>query len=659
MNDKLLSNTLTDKDIQEVRNLEGPIAILGAGGFIGSHVFLQLRNIREDVYACGLGLENNWRLSWISNEWKSKSILRFDISDDNSVSELFHSLGPKTVFNFCAYGAYERQTNSHRIHDINYLGVARILKSIDEKPVSAFINSGSSSEYGLNCNAPNEKSELRPNSEYAVAKASAGNLIKYYGEIKNIPAVQLRLYSVYGPWEDPDRLVPKIIEHGLRGQYPPLVGSTTSRDFIYVDDCLRAFVKAAQTVSQVSKGASVNVGTGKPTTIELVARIAQQQFALKAEPTFDSMPPRKWDLSNWFADVGFMEKVLNWRPSINFDEGLKFTAEWERVFQSRQLVKLSPLSLEYKKKITAVIACYKDELAIPIMYKRLVETFEKCRVNYEIIFVNDCSPYGDQQAIHQIADQDSKVVGISHSRNFGSQAAFLSGMEVSTGDAVVLFDGDLQDPPEMIEKFLVKWNEGFDVVYGVRIKREAPIYMQVLYRIFYRIFRSLADVNIPLDAGDFSLLDRKVVQKMLSLKERDFFLRGLRAWIGFKQVGVPYVRPERMFGVTTNSFMKNIWWAKKGIFSFSTKPLDYVQWIGLSVVAASFLLAIFYLVLYFSGIGDPPRGITTLFIMTLGIGGLQIFAISIIGEYVKKIIEEVKGRPRYIRSEIYRKKSDS
>ena len=219
-------------------------------------------------------------------------------------------------------------------------------------------------------------------------------------------------------------------------------------------------------------------------------------------------------------------------------------------------------------KLSAIIACYRDVLAIPIMHERLTAVFRKIGVAYEIIFVNDGSPDNSKEVLREIASKDTHVTVITHTRNFGSQSAFTSGMRVATGDAVILLDGDLQDPPEVIEEFYKKWREGFDVVYGVRVKREASPFLKVAYKAFYRLFRVASYIAIPVDAGDFSLMARPVVNALNSLPENNRFLRGLRAWVGFRQTGVPYTRPERMFGRTTNSLLKNLGWARKAIFSF-------------------------------------------------------------------------------------------
>src|SRR5258706_14115538 len=282
------------------------------------------------------------------------------------------------------------------------------------------------------------------------------------------------------------------------------------------------------------------------------------------------------------------------------------------------------------------------------MYKRLVDVFQKIGVRYEIIFVNDCSPDNARNVLAEIAKQDQQVVVINHTRNFGSQNAFTSGMKIATGDAVILLDGDLQDPAEMIEAFDHKWREGCQVVYGNRVRREANLSMQFLYKAFYRIFSRVAYVRIPLDAGDFSLIDRSVVDTLNSLPENNRFVRGLRAWVGFRQIGVPYVRPERMFGRTTNSFFRNVGWARKAIFSFSYVPLELITWLALGCVFLAFLGIVVGVVLRFLLPEQAPQGFTTLFIAVLFMGGIQLLCLSIIGTYLSHIYDEVKARPPYV-----------
>jgi polyisoprenyl-phosphate glycosyltransferase len=300
-----------------------------------------------------------------------------------------------------------------------------------------------------------------------------------------------------------------------------------------------------------------------------------------------------------------------------------------------------------KRKLTAIVACYNDEQAIPFMADRLQKTFAKIAADYEIIFVNDGSPDDTQTVIERLAADNPKIKGITHSRNFGSQNAFTSGMKLATGDACILLDGDLQDPPELIESFHQKWLEGCDVVYGVRTRREMPRLLELGYKAFYRLFQTMAYIRVPVDAGDFSLIDRKVMTVLNALPERDRFVRGLRAWSGFKQIGVPYVRPERMFGRSTNNLLSNFRWAKKGIFSFSYVPLEMIA-LGALIVSLIAVVAAFAQIV--SRILHPeiPHGIATIIVISLFLGAINLLSLAFIAEYVAKIFEEVKQRPQFV-----------
>ena len=304
-------------------------------------------------------------------------------------------------------------------------------------------------------------------------------------------------------------------------------------------------------------------------------------------------------------------------------------------------------------KLSAIIACYRDGQAVPFMHQRLTDVFTDLGCDYEIIFVNDRSPDNAAEVLAELVDADLHVVVINHARNFGSQSAFTSGMKIATGDAVILLDGDLQDPPELIKQFYERWQEGYDVVYGERVKRDATPFLKVAYKLFYRVFRAASYVPIPLDAGDFSLIDRQVVNALNSLPENNRFLRGLRAWVGFRQVGVPYVRPERMFGRTTNSLMRNLGWARKAIFSFSYAPIDFITGIAFFTFLLSILAIIGQIVLRLMAPGLASRGFPTVIILILFMGSIQLLSLSIIGSYLSHIYDEVKRRPPYIVESIW------
>jgi len=633
-----------------VRALRGPILVLGAGGFVGANLLRRLLKYRDDVFGVVRTLPA-WRLDGIDR----RHILEADLIDLAATRNLVANVRPSTIFDCIAYGAYSFETDQELIYRTNFTALVQLMELLADTGFTAFVHAGSSSEYGTNSAGPLEEASLQPNSHYSVSKVAASNYISYVGNIRRLPVLNLRLYSVYGPLEDLSRLIPNLVAKGLKGAFPPLVDPNTSRDFVYIDDVCDAFVHAAARLTPDIYGQAFNIGTGRATTIREVAKVAGDVFAIREEPIFGSMAGRSWDLPDWYAAPGKAERLLNWTAKTDLATGLKLTCEWVRSLEGLDagaMTKRTPSPR--RRSISAIVACYKDEQAIPVMHRRLTDTFKKLDVNYEIIFVNDGSPDNCADRIVEISATDPHVLGITHSRNFGSQMAFRSGMEMSVMQACVLLDGDLQDPPELIEQFYHRWIDGYDVVYGRRVKRDMPLGWGFLYKAFYRLFAYLSYVKIPLDAGDFSLIDRRVVGWLLRSPERDLFLRGLRAYIGFRQTGVDYVRPKRMFGESTNNLLKNLEWAKRGIFSFSNAPLKMLSAAGVVLLGLSIVLGVIVAALRILIPDIAPRGATTLLLASLFFGAINLFAVGLLGEYIAKIMEEVKARPRLIRSGLIR-----
>ncbi|SDH02968.1 Nucleoside-diphosphate-sugar epimerase [Dyadobacter soli] len=634
----------------KIAALKGPVFVFGASGFIGANLFNDIFKIRKDCYAVTHDATKAWRLKLLNVPFEN--IIHCDILSDNSIKEVFEKYKPQTIFNLAAYGAYSKQNNVNLTYETNVLGTVNILQNCTKEMV--YIHAGSSSEYGFNCTSPKETDRVEPNSHYAVSKVSAAYLLEYYAKVAGLKTLNLRLYSIYGYWEEPDRLIPRLIENARKKGLPSLVSPDISRDFVFVEDCVEAFLDAALKIDDEKSGRSYNIATGRKTTMGDLVEVTRKAFNIAKEPEWGSMSNRKWDLAEWFGDPTAFENDFGWKARTSLEDGLVRYSQWQdavqyetRLIPAFENPKLNPI-------ITAIIACYKDAQAIPFMYERLVKTFNELKVRYEIIFVNDSSPDNQEEVINAICDKDPNVVGISHSRNFGSQSAFLSGMEIATGDCVVLMDGDLQDPPEIIPAFYEKWMDGYDVVYGVRVQREMKPHIHFFYKSFYKVFQGLSYIPIPRDAGDFSMIDRKVVKELVDLPETEQFLRGLRAWVGFKQTGVPYVRPERMFGVSTNNWTKNIWWAKKAIFSFSFAPLELMSYAGFALTGLSILGIVWQILAKFFFYPDTPRGLSTVIILVVFFGGLTILGISFLGEYITKIFEETKKRPKYIRTRIRR-----
>lgn len=301
-----------------------------------------------------------------------------------------------------------------------------------------------------------------------------------------------------------------------------------------------------------------------------------------------------------------------------------------------------------KKFISVVVIAYKDEGNIRELYKRTTAAVSKISPNYEIVYVNDGSPDKSEEILQELAKKDKRLTVVLHSRNFGAQSAFTTGMKQAIGDGVVIMDGDLQDPPELINEFVKKWLEGYEVVYGQRRKREKSMgsLWEWIYHMFYIMFNKLSYIKVPLDAGDFSLMDRKVIDYINNLPEKDRFIRGLRAWVGFKQIGISYIRPERFSGtgVSTNNFLKGLQWARKAIFSFSYAPLEWVFYAAILSLFATLFAIVFYLIMYFY-LPNAPRGFLTILLAVLFIGSVQLVVLAVISEYIRRIFEEIKNRP--------------
>lgn len=309
------------------------------------------------------------------------------------------------------------------------------------------------------------------------------------------------------------------------------------------------------------------------------------------------------------------------------------------------------------KLISVIVACYNEEENLKNILERTSKVFKNLKkYDFELIYVDNDSQDNSIKILENLAHKNKKIKVIFMSRNFGSpQSSFIAGLINCKGDGAVLLHGDLQDPPELIPKFIKKWEEGFDVAYGQRYKRKGyGIIMNFFYRAFYALFRKLAYINIPLNAGEFSLIDRKVINELIKLKEYDYYLRGLRAYVGFKQIGIKYIRDARKHGKSTENFLTSLYWAKTIIVNFSFKPLAWISGLALIIVILSLISLITFLIYYFIN-PNSPRGIPTLFVLILFLGGVQLLSISVIAEYISKIFLEVKGRPKYIIKKILNK----
>ncbi len=307
--------------------------VTGAAGFIGANLARSLLASGNKVHIICRPESDFWRLDDVRDDLQTHDV---SLADLEALQACVKKIKPDWIFHLAAHGAYSWQNDLERIMSTNVLGTANLLNACAKSSCEAFIAAGSSSEYGYKDHPPQEDERVDPNSEYAIAKAAATHLCKLYAQKHSVPTAVLRLYSVYGPYEDKDRLIPTIIAHGLKGKFPPLVDPDIARDFIYVDDTISAFMAAA--TKEIKPGSVYNVGTGKQTTLRDVIATARELFGIKQVPQWGSMPNRKWDTSVWVANNEKLKRELCWQPKYSFKEGLTQTKDWYKEQPERAIV---------------------------------------------------------------------------------------------------------------------------------------------------------------------------------------------------------------------------------------------------------------------------------------------------------------------------------
>ncbi len=312
----------------QVKALKGPIFIFGAGGFVGLNLMHSLLLYRKDVFGISQDPKNNWR--FIATHTPPENLLACDITQPEELRELIRQYKPRTIFNLAAYGAYSKQREYRKIYKTNFIATVDMLEALRETGFDAFIHAGSSSEYGLNSAGPFEDEELIPNSHYAVSKTAVHSAIKYFGRIEQMPVLNLRLYSAYGPWEEPDRLMPVLIAKARHGKLPPLVNPEISRDFIHVTDISAAFIQAAIALKPSLFGEVFNIGTGVKTTIGQISKLTCDLFKIANPPEFGNMPDRKWDVVDWYSNPSKAKSTFGWSTTIGLEEGMLNVAKWQQ-----------------------------------------------------------------------------------------------------------------------------------------------------------------------------------------------------------------------------------------------------------------------------------------------------------------------------------------
>jgi polyisoprenyl-phosphate glycosyltransferase len=309
---------------------------------------------------------------------------------------------------------------------------------------------------------------------------------------------------------------------------------------------------------------------------------------------------------------------------------------------------MDPVSTPPKPEYSLVVPIYNEEESISELVHRLELLIDKLDGEAEVILVDDGSTDGSYELMSSVRERDPRFKLLRLSRNFGHQIAVTAGLDVAAGNAVIVMDADLQDPPEVALDLAARWRDGYDVVFAVREEREGETpFKRATASLFYRLFRRVSDVDVPLDVGDFRLVDRRALEAFLSMRESNRYVRGMFSWIGFRQVGVPFRREERFAGETKYPLRKMLRFATDGIVSFSAYPLRLALNLGFLVSALSFLLGVVFLISKFAGFYSVP-GLASIAVFVAFLGGIQLLLIGIMGEYIARIHDEVKGRPLYL-----------
>jgi len=302
-----------------------PVVITGCSGFVGANLAIAVVGRGGRV----IGVESPSGIDWRTRNLPGVEVERLDLCEQAAVQAFIERVQPLAIYNCAAYGAYSVQADAQRIFDVNLLAVRHLLEAVRHVPgFQAFVQAGSSSEYGFNCSGPSEDAATEPDSDYAVSKVAATQLVRLYAQKHGVPAFVLRLYSVFGPYEDFSRLIPSLLAHAREGRFPPLVNPNISRDFVYVADAVSAFESVLSNSARLKPGEVFNVGSGVRTTLGELVQLVREQFGIQSEPAWGSMPDRSWDHPAWFANPAKAFAALGWRSTTALREGLAATARW-------------------------------------------------------------------------------------------------------------------------------------------------------------------------------------------------------------------------------------------------------------------------------------------------------------------------------------------
>ena len=619
--------------------------VTGATGFVGRHLVATLLRQGEEVHLLVRAGSSRRRASdlpgvpvWHEHDGTTENMLR-----------IMERVMPDTVFHLASLvAAQHRSENVSPLIESNVLLGTQLLEAMTRVGVSCLVNTGTFWQHF-------ESREYNPVCLYAATKQAFEDILRFYAESSPLRALTLKLFDVYGPGDDRNKLFSLLRDAATSGTVLSMTPGDQQMDLVYVDDVLRAFLHAGELLRTEAgnvRGKSYAVSSGQRHSLKEVVSVYERVTGKSLDIRWGGRPYRAREVMvPWRG-----EALPGWRAKVNLEQGINLTLSQNAIQLTEPELSASDKSQPQevtadakpgKKLLSLVIPAFNEEDNVEPLYNSIVPIMERLsdRYNFELIFTDNHSTDQTFQKLGSLARRDERVRVVRFSRNFGYQRSIYTGYVHAKGDAVIQLDCDQQDPPELILEFVRQWEAGYQVVYGVRRSRKEGWWINNIRKCFYRLIDLLSEIPLPRDAGDFRLIDRRVVDELKKINDYQPYLRGTIASLGFNQIGIPYDRAERVRGETKFSFHELIILAVDGILNHSLLPLRVATYTGLAISALTFLGILIYAAAKLLLEKDWPAGFTTIAVLILSSISLNALFLGVIGEYLGRIFQQVKGRP--------------